>query len=148
MWVDEVITAEDKITLEAVRASATNLVPPNSILCVVRSGILARKFPVAPTAREVAINQDIKAIIPSKKLDARYLYYFMKASEPSVLAGVTTGATVHRIGTDALRNLELPLPPLEAQRRIVAALDEAFAAIAIATANTEKNLANVRELEG
>ena len=36
--------------------------------------------------------------------------------------------------------------PLEEQRRIVAVLDEAFAAIATATANAEKNLANAREL--
>ncbi len=35
---------------------------------------------------------------------------------------------------------------LEEQRRIVAILDEAFAAIATATANAEKNLANAREL--
>ncbi|MGR4890978.1 restriction endonuclease subunit S [Sphingopyxis sp. LARHCG72] len=146
MWVDEVTTAEDKITAEAVRKSATNLVPTQSILCVVRSGILARKFPVALTGREVAINQDIKAIIPGKKLDARYLFYFLRASEPGILASVTTGATVHRVGTDALKALEIPLPPLEEQRRIVALLDEVFAAIAIATANAEKNLANAHEL--
>ncbi len=146
MWVDEITTAEDKITDEAVRKSATNLVPTNSILCVVRSGILARKFPVALTSREVAINQDIKAIVPGKKLDARYLFYFLRASEPSILASVTTGATVHRVGTDALKALEIPLPPLEEQRRIVAVLDKAFAAIATATANAEKNLANAREL--
>lgn len=146
MWVDEITTAEDKITAEAIRKSATNLVPTNSILCVVRSGILARKFPVALTSREVAINQDIKAIVPGKKLDARYLFYFLRASEPSILASVTTGATVHRVGTDALKALKIPLPPIEEQRRIVAVLDEAFAAISTATANAEKNLANAREL--
>lgn len=145
MWVDEITTAEDKITAEAVRKSATNLVPTDSILCVVRSGILARKFPVALTGREVAINQDIKAIIPGKKLDARYLFYFLRASEPDILAGVTTGATVHRVGTDALKALEIPLPSLEEQRRIVTKLDQAFAAIATATANAEKNLANARD---
>lgn len=146
MWVDEVVSAEDSITLEAVQSSATNLIPENALLCVVRSGILARKFPVAITGRQVAINQDLKAIIPTKRLDARYLFYFLKASEPAILATVTTGATVHRIGTDTLKALEIPLPPLEEQRRIVAVLDEACAAIATATANAEKNLANAREL--
>lgn len=146
MWVDEVMTSEDMITSEAVRSSATNLVPASAILCVVRSGILARKFPIAITGREVAINQDIKAIIPGKKLDARYLYYFMKASEPAILAEVTTGATVHRVATSALTELSVPLPPVEEQRRIVAVLDEAFAAIATATANVEKNLANATSI--
>ncbi len=41
---------------------------------------------------------------------------------------------------------ELPVPPLSEQKRIVAILDEAFAGIAAATANAEKNLANAREL--
>lgn len=42
--------------------------------------------------------------------------------------------------------MEIPLPPLPEQKRIVAILDEAFAGIATAVANTEKNLANAREL--
>lgn len=40
----------------------------------------------------------------------------------------------------------MPVPPLSEQRRIVAILDEAFAAIETATAAAEKNLANAREL--
>lgn len=147
MWVDQVVTAEDKITAEAVRASATNLVPANALLCVVRSGILARKFPVAITGREVAINQDIKALVPAKELDPRYLFYFLKASEPTVLAAVTTGATVHRISTDFLKALEIPIPSLEEQQRIVAVLDGAFAAIATATANLNRQLGLVGDLK-
>ncbi len=38
------------------------------------------------------------------------------------------------------------MPSLPEQQRIVAILDEAFEAIATATANAEKNLANAREL--
>ena len=38
----------------------------------------------------------------------------------------------------------IPLPPLPEQKRIAAILDEAFAGIATAVANTEKNLANAR----
>ena len=40
----------------------------------------------------------------------------------------------------------MPLPPLPEQQRIVAILDEAFAGLATATANAEKNLKNAREL--
>jgi len=41
---------------------------------------------------------------------------------------------------------QIPLPPLPEQKRIVAILDEAFAGIDAAIANTEKNLAHAREL--
>lgn len=45
-----------------------------------------------------------------------------------------------------LKNLELLIPPLPAQQRIVAILDEVFAAIAKAKANAEQNLKNSKEL--
>ena len=45
-----------------------------------------------------------------------------------------------------MRRFRVPLPPLAEQQRIVAILDEAFAGLATATANAEKNLKNAREL--
>ncbi len=45
-----------------------------------------------------------------------------------------------------MRGIPIPVPPLPDQQRIVAVLDEAFEGLAIATANTEKNLKNAREL--
>jgi type I restriction enzyme S subunit len=146
MWVDQITASTDMISEEAVRSSATTLIPAGAVLCVVRSGILARKFPVAITRREVAINQDLKAIVPSKSLISEYLFYFLKASETEVLASVTTGATVHRLSTDLLRSMAMPVPPLDEQRRIVAVLDKAFAGIATATANAQKNLTSARAL--
>jgi len=44
------------------------------------------------------------------------------------------------------KNLEIPLPPLPEQQRIVSVLDEAFACLATAQANAEKNLQNARAL--
>lgn len=146
MWVDEVTSSADMITDAAVLESATSIIPQGSVLCVVRSGILARRFPVAITCRDVTINQDLKALIPSKALHPRYLFYFMRAAETTVLDSVTTGATVHRVSTDFLKGLKIAVPPLEEQQRIVAVLDDAFTAIATATVNAEKNLVNAREL--
>ena len=44
------------------------------------------------------------------------------------------------------RTLQIPLPPIPEQQRIVAILDQAFADIEKARANAEKNLKNAREL--
>lgn len=138
--------AADRITLEAVRNSATSIIPSGSILVVVRSGILARTVPIGRTIRDVAINQDIKAICPTSAIDRHFLHYFLLASEDLLLKSVTRGATVHRLSSDDLANLRVPFPPLPEQKRIVAILDEAFAGIATAIANAEKNRANAREL--
>jgi len=45
-----------------------------------------------------------------------------------------------------LGSVVVPVPPLDEQQRIAAILDEAFEAIAAATANAEKNLANSGEV--
>lgn len=61
------------------------------------------------------------------------LFYANGAAQPNLSAG-------------SLREFRIPLPPLLEQQRIVAILDEAFAAIAKAKEKTEKNLQNAREL--
>ena len=56
-----------------------------------------------------------------------------------------TGATRKRISRKKLGKIRIPLPPLSEQQRIVSILDESFAAIDTAIANTEKNLVNAQE---
>jgi len=56
------------------------------------------------------------------------------------------GASYPAVTDGDVRAQAIPLPPLPEQRRIVGVLDEAFAAIATAKANAEKNLQNAREI--
>ncbi len=144
MKSDVVTESIDHISAQAVEESTTNLIPAGAVLVVVRSGILARTVPIAITGREVAINQDIKALCPRAVIDSKYLFYFLRSRLYEMLALASRGATVHRIMADQIRRIHIAVPPMTEQRRIVAILDEAFAAIATAKANTEKNLANAR----
>lgn len=74
--------------------------------------------------------------------DLKFLYYMLSALDlPSLATGVKPG-----INRNVVYAIERYFPPLPEQKRIVAILDEAFAGIATAVANTEKNLANAREL--
>ncbi|MBS9402996.1 restriction endonuclease subunit S [Halomonas sp. TRM85114] len=85
---------------------------------------------------------------PNVELDAEYLFYFL--SQDSVRdagARVMSGAVGHkRVPKEFIEELELPLPELAEQKRIVSLLDEALEGIDTVVANTEKNLTNVREL--
>lgn len=78
------------------------------------------------------------------ELTKEFLRYFLDGSEE--IAKVITGVAQPQITQKSLSVVSMPIPPLDEQRRIVAVLDEAFAAIATATANAEKNLANARAL--
>ena len=56
------------------------------------------------------------------------------------------GIGVPNLHLDEIREVEMPVPPLTEQQRIVGLLDEAFEGIATAKANAEKNLQNARAL--
>ncbi|MCF8083193.1 MAG: restriction endonuclease subunit S [Deltaproteobacteria bacterium] len=75
----------------------------------------------------------------------KYLYYFLLGNV-DVLNNLGTGATFKELSSTKLKDLELPLPSFPEQKRIVTILDETFAALETVVANTEKNLANAREL--
>ncbi len=120
----EINSAKDKITQEALKHSATNLVPSGSILVVNRSGILKHTVPIALARRDVAINQDIKAIICGRNASPDYVARLIKASEPIIL-GWVRATTADNFPLDNLKELEIPLPPLDEQMRIAAILDQA-----------------------
>lgn len=72
-----------------------------------------------------------------------YLYYFYGACEWNS----TKGSTISRLYNDDLRRIAIRFPEsLAEQQRIVGVLDKAFAGLAIAKANAEKNLQNARAL--
>ena len=75
----------------------------------------------------------------------RFLFYglndYLKAIEE-----VTGYTTVKHISSKQILEINFPVPPLADQRRIVQKLDEAFAGIAKAKENAEKNLQNARAL--
>ena len=146
MKFDVVSDSIDHISQEAIDGSATSLIPKDSVLMVVRSGILARIVPIAITGRDLTINQDLKALCPNGAMDARFLYHLLDSKMDELLSMVSRGATVHRLMTDQIRNLDFVLPPLAEQQRIVGLLDEAFEGLATAKANAEKNLQNARAL--
>jgi type I restriction enzyme S subunit len=94
------------------------------------------------------ITADIVRIRPDKNVvDYNFLEYFLNTDlSVNQLTGNISGATRPRVNLSDVRDIEIPLPPLPEQQRIVAILDEAFAAIAKAKTNAEQNLKNAKEL--
>lgn len=130
-----------KITRLGLEKSSAKLFPENSIILSTRAPIGHLAINEVP----MSTNQGCRGIVPSKKLDPWYLYYFLKKNV-KLLDSLGTGATFKELSTKALAGVEIPLAPLPEQKRIVSILDEAFAAIAKAKANAEQNLNNAKEL--
>lgn len=82
-----------------------------------------------------------------EKLDRNYLvYYTQSKAYQRDIEDRCTGTTRKRISRKNLGLIPIPLPPLEEQKRIVAVLDQAFAALDRARTNAEANLADAEEL--
>ena len=140
----EVITeTEFRITKDAVKKSATNIIPAGNVIIATRVGL----GKVCLIGQDTAINQDLRGIVPrsDKTLIVRYLYWWLK-SIADVIVAEGTGATVQGVKLPFVKSLEIPLPPLPEQQRITGILDEAFEGLATAKAHAEKNLQNARAL--
>lgn len=74
------------------------------------------------------------------------LSYFKSNLCSQMIEQFRNGAAQPNLSAASLKKFYCPLPPLDEQKRIVAILDEAFEGIDQAIRNTEKNLANAREL--
>ena len=143
MNCEVISTTDHTITKKAIASSSTNIIPAGNVVIATRVGL----GKVCLLQQDTAINQDLRGIVPkdSENITPRFLFYWYKVTASRVIdAG--TGATVQGVKVEFIKSLRLLLPPLGEQKRIVAILDEAFAAIDAATANAEKNLANAREV--
>jgi type I restriction enzyme S subunit len=127
MKVLSIHDSEDHISQAAVDGSATTIIAQDSVLMVVRSGILSHSLPVAVNRIPVALNQDLKACTPAKGVDSDYLAWALRRFSQGILGACQKdGTTVASIEFERLKRFEIPVGPHSEQRRIVAKLEELF----------------------
>ena len=114
--------AEDHISTIAI-GNGGKLVPPGTILLLVRGMTLHVDVPIGMAMREMAFNQDIKALLPSECVDAAFLAYWLLAHKPELLASVDyAGHGTGRLVTEILKGMRILFPPLLEQKRIASIL--------------------------
>jgi type I restriction enzyme S subunit len=120
----EITQTVDKITEEACLNSTVKKIPENSVVFVVRSGILERKLPIALTKVETTLNQDMKALTFSDKVNPKFGFYSMLGLEQDILRTCRkSGTTVASINTESLMNYEIKIPSFPVQAEILDYVD-------------------------
>lgn len=110
--VERLGSTTDCITQKAVDDGAASLVRSAAVLVVVRGMILARTFPVVETLVPMAINQDLKAVLPLHRLNASYLAWLLRGSaEESLQRLDEAGHGTKALRMDAWTSMQLPIPP-------------------------------------
>jgi type I restriction enzyme S subunit len=130
MKVPVIHDSQDHVTTRALQETAIQMVQPPAVLIVVRGMILAHSFPTALIARPVTINQDMKALLPSRRVEDRFLRYALDAHADVLLSVVEeSGHGTRCLRSDLWTKVELPTPPLHTQRAIADFLDRKTRAI-------------------
>jgi type I restriction enzyme, S subunit len=111
--------SREGITVAGLTNSAAKLVPEGAI--VFSSRVVVGKVGIAKHA--LATNQDFSSFVPIAGLDRKFLAYFLIKAK-SDLRTNQRGATIKGVTTRVLDALQVPLPPLGEQRRIVARILE------------------------
>ena len=116
-------TASEFITQEGLDGSSARLYPKGTVLVAMYGATIGA---CSILDIEAATNQACAAFTPTEKVDPVFLYYLLKHSKPAFVKAGSGGAQPNISGT-FLKNFEIPLPPLEVQKRIAAILDKADA---------------------
>jgi len=90
------------------------------------------------------VNNHAHVIRPDRKIILDdWIVYYLNFSD---LTSFITGVTVPKLNQEKMRDIDIPLPPLPEQKKIVEVLDQAFAGIEQSRQNTKQNLKNAKEI--
>jgi type I restriction enzyme S subunit len=106
-----------------------------------------KSYLVSNPPESVAASYLIRLRIKDSTISPQFISKFFQTSGywKSVSSGIS-GSAQGGFNASKLSELVVKIPPIDEQKRIMAILDEAFEGIDQAISNTEKNLANAREL--
>lgn len=122
----EITDATDHISEGGLKAASLDLASPDSVLIVVRSGILRHTLPVAINMRPVAVNQDIKVLILHSTCNPRYFAWYLWCFQDRILPLITKhSTTVQSVNTNEFFDLKVPLPAIIQQQQLITAMDAA-----------------------
>ena len=128
------------ITSLGLVKSSAKLMPKGSVLFSSRAPIGY----VAIAAKELCTNQGFKSVIPNGSIHNEYLYYFLKSAKRKA-DDLASGTTFKEISLSNFSIIEIPLPPLAEQHRIVTKIEELFSELdkGVETLKTAQEQLNV-----
>lgn len=116
--------------LTATGFASASIAPEKSLLVLVRGMTLHKDVPVCLAGRDVAFNQDIKALVVSDAVIPKYLLYFLDSQKSKLLDLVdSAGHGTGRLDTDSLKAFPVLIPPRPHQTAIADLLSTWDAAI-------------------
>lgn len=135
-----VTKAEETITELGLKNSSAKIFPPDTIL-IAMYGVTAGL--VGLLKFEAATNQAICGILPNEIIEPYYLYTYL-GSKRDYFLSKSVGTAQPNISQGTIREVEIPLPPIEEQKQI-AALFQSIETAMDQLEGQEKNLKTLQK---
>lgn len=141
---DSVIDYNNGIKIPNSDLDKFRIAHKNSILICAEGGSAGRKL--AFNTKDICFVNKLFALEPFDFMDPRYVFYFYYTSDfqdqfKSRMTGLIGGVSMGKF-----KDIDIPVPPLPIQKKIVEVLDSAFEKIAKAKENSEQNLKNAKKV--
>ncbi|HDZ5348827.1 TPA: restriction endonuclease subunit S [Campylobacter jejuni] len=120
------------------------LIQKNDIL-IAMSGATTGKIGLYNLNNKAYLNQRVGLLRINNDILRKYIFWFLYCNSEQNLTNAF-GAAQPNLSTEQIHNIQIPLPPLKEQERIVGILDESFAKIDESIKILEQNLLNLDEL--
>ena len=99
----------------------SKLASKNSVLLCVRAPV----GEVNITNRDICIGRGLSSILPLDDIDSIFLFYWLKTFKKE-FTNKSTGSTFSAITSDIVKNILLPVPPLNEQNKITKTITDMF----------------------
>ncbi|EAK0804954.1 restriction endonuclease subunit S [Campylobacter lari] len=120
------------------------LIQKNDIL-IAMSGATTGKIGLYNLNNKAYLNQRVGLLRIDNDILRKYIFWFLYCNSEQNLTNAF-GAAQPNLSTEQIHNIQIPLPPLKEQERIVGILDESFAKIDESIKILEQDLLNLDEL--
>jgi restriction endonuclease S subunit len=107
------------ITPEGLKNSSAKLLPVNTVLIAMYGATAGQ---VGLLKFESTTNQAVCGILPCDKFIPEFLFQALK-DQKDIMVGLAGGGAQPNISQAIIRNLEVPLPPLQIQKQIVVKIE-------------------------
>ena len=127
-------TTDEKITEIGLKNSSARIYPQDTVLIAMYGATIGAS---SILKIEAATNQACAAFVKRDDIIPEYLYAFLESQQSRFIKDAVGGAQPN-ISAGYLKKIEIPIPPLEKQRRIAALLDKVSDLIAKRRAQLDK----------
>lgn len=128
------------ITKLGLMKSSAKLLPKGTVCLSSRAPIGY----VVIAKNELSTNQGFKSFLPSKVFKSEYLYWYLKSIK-HILEAKASGTTFLELSAKKAGEVEIPLPPISEQQRIVNRIEFLFAKLDRAKELIENTLAQFEQ---